>query len=167
MFTIAVRTAFICICLSALFSCQSAIRFASKDTQQQKETISELNNISNLQENIILESEAWIGTPYCYGGSTKECTDCSGFVKNVYDKYGYNLPRTSSDQYKFGDKIGDNNAQAGDLVFFSDNNKITHVGIYLGGNVFIHASSSNGVIKQSLSDSYYVKRFAGFCRVIN
>ncbi len=109
----------------------------------------------------------WIGTPYCFGGSTKKCTDCSGFVQSVYKEvFGAKLPRTANQQYKHGKSIRRKLLKTGDLIFFRNwRYKITHVGIYIGNNKFAHASSSKGVMISSIKDPYFKKRYAGARRL--
>ena len=95
--------------------------------------------------------------------------DCSGFVGYVYKQCGYSLKRTASDIfYNNGTSVDKANLQTGDLVFFSNSSEsIGHVGIYIGGNQFIHASSSTvGVIISDLSSSYYVSHYQGAKRII-
>ncbi|MBI5324171.1 MAG: C40 family peptidase [Ignavibacteriae bacterium] len=115
---------------------------------------------------IIEEAENWLGTPYCYGGYSKDCTDCSGFVLNIFQTAGIVLPRTAETQFEFGNDVSENDMEPGDLVFFRDKSRISHVGIYAGNNEFIHASISNGVVRQSLDDFYYREHYAGAKRVI-
>ena len=146
--------------------CQSSVRFAKNahpGQSPEKKTKAEYSEYES--NSIVDEAERWLGTPYCYGGESKNCTDCSGFVMSVYGKFGLKLPRTAREQYIFAGKVKINSKRAGDLVFFRKNGKIYHVGIYAGNNQVIHASSSKGVIKQSLSDSYLSKRLAGIGRI--
>lgn len=114
---------------------------------------------------LIQNAKKLIGTPYCFGGQNSNCTDCSGFVKKVYESIGLILPRTAAEQYNFGIEINDNDLQPGDLVFFIRNNKIGHVGIYLDNNKFIHASSNKGVTISDLNESYYKTTYAGARRI--
>lgn len=102
----------------------------------------------------------WVGVPYKFGGCTKKGIDCSCFVKIVVKEvYGYNLPRKSSEMIKSVNRKNRNALKDGDLVFFKiSGDKISHVGIYIGNNKFIHASRSRGVIINDLDDSYY-KRY--------
>lgn len=118
------------------------------------------------------EVEAWLGTPYKYGGQSKSGTDCSGLVVEIYKKvYGKKLYRSSYEIYeKNCKKIKKKELKEGDLVFFitSKNGKrINHVGIYLKDNKFIHSSTRRGVILTDLSDDYYEKHFVGAGRVIS
>ena len=104
----------------------------------------------------------WRGTKYCYGGSSKECTDCSGFTSNAYKEvYQKDIPRVSRDIYSNSMPIRKNALYEGDLVFFatSGGNKISHVGIYLWDGYFAHASSSQGVTVSNLRTGYYMKTF--------
>jgi cell wall-associated NlpC family hydrolase len=104
----------------------------------------------------------WLGTPYKYGGSSKSGIDCSAFVGALYkEKLGKSLPRTSREQFAQGSSVG--SPQVGDLVFCkeSTNAQVSHVGLFVGNNNFVHASSSAGVTVSSLSDSYWKPRYAG------
>jgi len=123
-------------------------------------------SLDSKRKEVLAFAESWLGTPYCYGGLDKNCTDCSGFVKQIYDMAGINLPRTAALQYDYGKEIDDSDTSPGDLVFFRRNNKISHVGIYIGNRQFIHASSNKGVVLQSLEDDFYKQNFAGFKKVL-
>ena len=124
------------------------------------------SNIDNKRKQILLLASKWIGTPYCYGGSTTRCIDCSGFTQQVFNSAGIKIPRTAKQQYLFGRKVNKNRLLPGDLVFFFRHNRIGHVGIYIGNNEFIHAATSRGVTKQSLTNSYYRRTFAGYKRIL-
>ncbi|MBC2728383.1 NlpC/P60 family protein [Desulfosporosinus sp.] len=103
------------------------------------------------------------GTSYVFGGTTKNGFDCSGFTKYVYSGSGISLPRTSYAQFASGTAVSKNNLQSGDLVFFSTYAKgASHVGIYIGGGNFVHASNpGSGVKTSSLNDSFYSSRYLG------
>ncbi|HEY0826679.1 MAG TPA: C40 family peptidase [Bacilli bacterium] len=108
-----------------------------------------------------------IGVHYKYGGTTTKGFDCSGFSMYVFKQFGINLPRVSRDQAKIGNAVSKNNLRPGDLLFFNTNGRgISHLGIYLGDGEFIHSSSSNGVIKNKLSQAYYVKRYVTARRIL-
>jgi len=110
--------------------------------------------------------DEWYGTPYRLGGSTKKGIDCSAFVQAVYlSAFAMSLPRTARDQYKTSRIISATELKEGDLVFFNTRGGISHVGIYLQNNKFIHASSSQGVTVSDLFDPYYMKRYIGAGRV--
>ncbi|MHB8126212.1 MAG: C40 family peptidase [Desulfitobacteriaceae bacterium] len=103
------------------------------------------------------------GTPYVFGGTTRSGFDCSGFTKYVFASSGISLPRTSYAQFSSGAAVSKNDLQPGDLVFFSTYTKgASHVGIYMGGGRFVHASNPNSGVKiSSLSDSFYSSRYLG------
>jgi hypothetical protein len=112
---------------------------------------------------------SYIGIPYKYGGTTRAGLDCSGFVSLFYrEVYNKSVPRTSAKMWKAGAQVSLKAARPGDLVFFRGGSfgAIDHVGIYLGHNKFIHASTSSGVIYSSLKESYHSRRFAGVRRLI-
>ncbi len=119
-------------------------------------------------EKVIQVSSDWMGTPYSYGGLTKSGVDCSGFVYNVYkEAYGVTLQRNSAAMAKQVKRVSKDDMQCGDLVFFTIKDKrVSHVGIYMGDNRFVHASSSNGVSMADLGDAYWSKYFSGAGRVI-
>ena len=107
------------------------------------------------------EISSWLGTPYRYAGKNEKGIDCSGFVNRIYlNVYGLPLCGNSSVLYQSIDHIKKNKLKEGDLVFFKIHRKrISHVGIYLGENKFVHSSRTNGVIVSDLDDLYYKKRF--------
>jgi cell wall-associated NlpC family hydrolase len=107
-----------------------------------------------------------IGEPYRSGGTSSSGWDCSGFVYGMYDRYlSVHLPRTAKAQYLNSLKVKDTRSRPGDLVFFKiKSSKPSHVGIYIGGGQFIHASTSKGVIISTLDEKYYRRSFAGFRR---
>lgn len=114
-------------------------------------------------ENAKLRSaiEDWYGTPYLYGGCSKDGVDCSCFVGNIYKTvYNITLKRTANDIYLQSTPVAKNKLKEGELVFFTNsNNKVSHVGIYLRDDMFVHSSTSHGVIISKLTDSYWSKHF--------
>jgi cell wall-associated NlpC family hydrolase len=110
--------------------------------------------------------DEWYGTPYRMGGTSKTGVDCSAFVQAVYlSAFAVSLPRTARDQYNSARIISTTELQEGDLVFFNTRGGVSHVGIYLQNNKFIHASTSYGVTVSDMFDSYYIKRFIGAGRI--
>jgi cell wall-associated NlpC family hydrolase len=111
--------------------------------------------------------ESWYGTPYRYGGFSRDGVDCSGFTQALMSNiYQLNVPRISAEQYNQSKRISKKDLKEGDLVFFKTNGStISHVGVYLRNNKFVHASTSGGVMINDLSDDYYARRFAGSGRV--
>lgn len=123
----------------------------------------------NLQEKITVEIIRYLNTPYKYGGNTLSGIDCSGFTTAVFkNALSLSIPRTARDQYKIGETVDDiKSLQFGDLVFFDTRRKVKpgHVGLYIGDNLFVHASRKNGVIITNLNHSYYSKRYMGARRI--
>lgn len=117
---------------------------------------------------IIATAKKYIGVPYLWGGSTPSGFDCSGFVQYVFKAHGISLPRVSRDQYTAGYAVSRTNMKPGDLVFFNTSGSgVSHLGIYLGDNQFIHASTSKGVTIALLTSSYWSSRYIGARRVIS
>ncbi len=114
--------------------------------------------------------EKWLGTPYKVGGLNKSGVDCSGFTSAVYrDVFDINLPRTVTGQRDIGVPVT-GNLKTGDLLFFNTTGKLSHVGIYLFDNKFVHAASqgpSIGVIKSSLDEKYYKNSYLYARRVVD
>lgn len=124
--------------------------------------------VESLPSKQLLESvDEWYGVRYRTGGNTKTGVDCSGFTVAVYSSvFGIMLPRVSRDQYRISRKISTTELQQGDLVFFNTNGRgVSHVGVYLGNNKFIHASVSKGVMVNDLFEPYYLKRYVGAGRI--
>lgn len=119
---------------------------------------------------IIRTAEKYLGTPHCMGGTTKKCLDCSGLTYLSFTANKINIPRRSQDQARYGKIVlNKNDLKKGDLVFFTKSynspDYITHVGIYLGNNRFIHTSTSNGVIITEIQNPWWSERFVFGTRV--
>lgn len=121
------------------------------------------------KEEMMYSIMEWLGTPYYFGGVSNSGIDCSAFTRMIYSLVGDGyLPRTASSQFAtLGKSVNRNDLQFGDLVFFNTRRRVfvSHVGIYLGDNIFAHASSRYGVTFSSLESTYYSKRFIGARRV--
>ncbi len=110
--------------------------------------------------------EEWYGTRYRMGGTTKKGVDCSAFSGTLLSSiYSFSLPRTAREQYKICERVKKDELLAGDLVFFNTRGGVSHVGVYLANNRFVHSSSSNGVVISNLDDNYYAKKFIGGGRI--
>jgi len=107
------------------------------------------------------------GTPYRNGGSDPSGFDCSGFVQWVFAQQGMALPREVRQQYQVGEDVESDDVVAGDLVFFETVSKgASHVGIALGDGTFVHAPSSNGVVRiERYTSGYWSDRWVGARRV--
>lgn len=107
------------------------------------------------------------GTPYRNGGTDLTGFDCSGFTQYVFSQHGIALPRDVKDQFEVGSNIKPDDIVAGDLLFFTTVAPgASHVGISLGGDEFVHAPSSTGVVRvERLSSSYWSQRFVAARRI--
>ena len=116
---------------------------------------------------IVQMAQQYMGTPYVWGGSRPGGFDCSGFIYYIYGQFGISLPRMSDGQFEMGRAISGDNLLPGDLVFFTTYEPgASHVGIYLGGGRFIHASSAAGEVTITpLGKAYYQERYLGARRV--
>jgi len=123
----------------------------------------EVEQAQNL--NLFKLLDEWVGTRYRLGGSTKDGIDCSALMQILFTGlYGITLPRTAREQYDFSHKISRAQLKEGDLVFFNTIGGVSHVGMYLQNNKFIHASTG-GVTISDLYDEYWMKKFVGVGRV--
>jgi peptidoglycan endopeptidase LytE len=109
----------------------------------------------------------FLGAPYRLGGSSVKGLDCSAFVKKIYAFFDINLPRTAREQARVGKRIPRNDLEVGDLVFFNTRRAFGHVGVYIGNNEFVHASSgrARSVKVDTLDKPYYNKRFVKAVRL--
>ena len=116
---------------------------------------------------LITAALSYRGVPYRNGGSDPSGFDCSGFVQWVFAQHGLRLPREVHDQYQMGSEIDRDDVQPGDLVFFETVSRgASHVGIALGGDEFVHAPSSRGVVRvESYTSDYWKRRFVGARRM--
>ncbi len=104
--------------------------------------------------------DEWWATRYLYGGTGKNGIDCSSFSgKLEQEVYSNTLPRTARAQYEVCEKVTAENLEQGDLVFFNTTGGVSHVGVYLGNNYFVHSSCSSGVTISSLNEDYYNRKF--------
>lgn len=118
-------------------------------------------------DSLYKDARTYLGVPYKYGGASRSGIDCSAFTQIVFKGNGTSIPRTTGQQYNVGQAVAKSNLQQGDLVFFNTSGRgVSHVGIYVGSNNFIHASTSQGVMVSSINDPYYWgSRYVGAKRV--
>jgi cell wall-associated NlpC family hydrolase len=163
----------------------TSVRFSSEDDDDESTVVSEdsgdlpdddaldtdENNFETgtPKEKMLMEIINYLNVPYQYGGNSKSGIDCSAFTQNVYKStLSVNLFRSAREQYKQGEVISDvDDLQFGDLVFFDTRSGVSpgHVGIYIGDDLFAHASSKKGVTISSLNHTYYKDRFMGSRRI--
>lgn len=125
--------------------------------------------VEQLQNHVLLEKiDEWYGTRYRMGGTTKKGVDCSAFVQSVIaGAFGLAIPRTAREQYRVAKLISRTELKEGDLLFFNTRGGVSHVGIYLQNNKFVHASVSQGVTISDMFEPYYLQRFIGAGRLEN
>jgi cell wall-associated NlpC family hydrolase len=108
----------------------------------------------------------WLGTRYRYGGTSHKGVDCSSLMQHLLDESdGTSVPRTARLQYGATTRVSRNELKEGDLVFFNTTGGVSHVGMYLQNDKFVHASSSRGVTISDLNENYYTKRYIGGGRI--
>lgn len=122
----------------------------------------------NIRDRITLFAKKMLGLPYRFGGNSSFGIDCSAYVQRVFSLAGIDLPRTAREQFHAGEPISKEELSVGDLVFFRTYASFpSHVGIYIGNNLFIHASTrAKKVTITSLDTPYFLRRFIGAKRLI-
>lgn len=167
------KIAVLLVVLMAMGGCKSGKRSVKGDSYPGHDVVKiDKHSIKENKDQKALVEEAitWIGVPYTYAKSDKkEGTDCSGLVLRVYlDVLDVKLPRNSAKQAEFCKKINKKDVEPGDLVFFAtgkDPDKISHVGMMIDKENFIHASSKKGVVISQLDTPYYIRTFRQAGRV--
>ena len=142
----------ITICVLSLTSCNVSKKAVSTHT---------------LKSKLEKQYQQFKGTPYKYGGTDKRGFDCSGFAQKVYhNAFSIQLPRTTEAMSRLGKKVSKSNLKVGDLVFFKPTRKYQHVGIFMGNNMFMHSSTSKGIIKSNLNNLYWKKKYRFAKRIL-
>lgn len=162
---------------SATFKTEKVIKVPDRSAERKKKELekrvsrgeaSSLSAYAGSKGDLISYAYGFIGRPYVWGAEGPRSFDCSGFTKYVYKAFGVNLPHYTGSQIGQGSSVSRKNLIQGDLIFFNTDGSVSHVGIYIGGGEFIHASSgSRKVTVSNLSQDYYNKRFAGARRIFN
>jgi cell wall-associated NlpC family hydrolase len=151
--------------LAILFATTSCATHANPQTRRslEAETLLQTERTSDsrqIEELIYEEYVRWKGTRHRLGGTGQGGLDCSAFVRAVYkNAFNIELPRTTEEQAKRGRRIKRENLRAGDLVFFKPPSYPRHVGIFLKGRDFVHASKSEGVIISQIAPDYWGKYY--------
>jgi murein DD-endopeptidase / murein LD-carboxypeptidase len=154
--------------LASLAACHSARETGSTSTaaEASRSVMSKYAAMMRVPEKeldrkLIHFVDAWYAVPYKYGGSEKTGIDCSHLMCRIYkDVYGKKVGGTAVDLEKMSDDVKESKLRQGDLVFFKiESTKVSHVGMYIANNHFVHASVKKGVIINSLDDKYYKKYF--------
>ena len=119
---------------------------------------------------LVVRGLSYIGIPYRFGGQSRDSgVDCSALIQQIYrEALGFAIPRTTREQAQLGQRVELSRLKAGDLVFFNTRRQaFSHVGMYLGGDRFLHAPSSGGQVRvEQLRKRYWVKRFNGGRRIL-
>jgi peptidoglycan DL-endopeptidase LytE len=157
---------------SDIAAIRSAILAGTSDPAQGQDPSAEaVAPALTLREQLVIAGFNYLGVRYRWNGtSEKRGFDCSGLVQRLYSLFSIDIPRSSREQFKIGEKIARAALQVGDLVFFSSRGgKIpTHVGIYIGGEQFLHAASrAKKVMVSNLTEEWYSKRFIGARRILD
>jgi hypothetical protein len=150
------RTTFVLVSLFCIF-------FFHKETFAKAEEKAPVN-----YDQLLPIAKKYIGVPYAWGGTSPSGFDCSGFISYVYEQLDIRLPRISKDMAKAGEPVKRAELRIGDLVFFNTyGSDISHAGIYIGNNEFIHSQDGKGVSINLLNDPFYWgKRYVGATRVL-
>jgi len=138
-----------------------------KELSDDEEKDTQIENGKFSRSEIINSAFSYLNMPYKLGGNGKKYIDCSTLTRLVYKKIGIELPKTSYYQFKEGEKVSLSEALPGDLVFFRRGRYVGHVGIYIGNNLFVHASNKMGKVTiGSLDNSYFKRHFVCVKRYI-
>lgn len=121
----------------------------------------------DIKSKLLNQYASWKGVRYRLGGDSRRGIDCSAFVQRTFrEQFGMDLPRSSYEQQDIGEKIQRNNLRPGDLVVFRAGSTGRHMGIYLGNQQFVHASTSNGVTISSMDENYWKRRYQEARRIL-
>ncbi|MEH6579983.1 MAG: NlpC/P60 family protein [Amphritea sp.] len=135
----------------------------SQSVRHNRASISDSTDLSNtamVRDQLLQHYKEWQGVPYKLGGNSKQGIDCSGFTQTVFNtRFGMSIPSSTELQSSIGDAVPKRLLLPGDLVFFKTEVKVRHVGVYLGNNEFLHASTSRGVMVSKLDNIYWNSRY--------
>jgi len=166
------KTSIACLVISLIAGCASAPERSSPKSSS-KAQLSVPAKPSSKQHTVNYhrlqaQYQHWKGTPYSMGGLNKKGIDCSGFVYVTFrDVFGMEVPRSTEGLAEEGTPVTRQQLHVGDLVFFKTGFSKHHVGIYIGDQQFIHASTSRGVMKSSLSNPYWTQHYWKSARILS
>ena len=143
-----------------LAACSSTPEHRSGTAPVSQPAVRQTSSTEPIKAALYAQYHEWRGTPYRYGGQSRNGIDCSGFVQlTLQHRFSSNIPRTTFEQARTGRAVSRGNWQAGDLVFFRTGYKKRHVGIYVEDGKFLHASNADGVTLSSLHHPYWRQRY--------
>ncbi|MEE9442673.1 MAG: NlpC/P60 family protein [candidate division Zixibacteria bacterium] len=165
------RLSFLILILPILIGCQGTPRYGGGiHTTEGKAKVKQTKAKNYAVDPIVMGNiiDRYLGKPYAGRSESERGYDCSEFIGAIYLDYNsVHLPRTTEKLWKTGRIVERGDFFFGDLVFFDTGGKgVSHAGIYIGFDEFVHASSSNGIIISNMSEKYWKKRFLGARRVI-
>ncbi len=162
----AIRSAVLIMLIAALAGCSSAPQISPQASA--RSSVSVEKSTDTLGGLIADRALDMIGIPYRYGGQSPDSGfDCSGLAYFAYHEAGVDIPRVSQDQFKLARKISYTDIRDGDLIFFQDQSKLSHVGIYVGDGMFVHApSTGKSVSIASMSAPYYQRHLIAVGRLL-
>ena len=153
--------------VSSTSTSTSSVSIENADVLQFKFSLlldTEVEMIQNLW--LLKQVDEWLGIRYRLGGSTKSGIDCSALMQTLFTSiYGISLPRTAREQFQVSTRISREDIKEGDLIFFNTTGGVSHVGLYIQNNKFVHASSTGGVTISDLDEDYWSRKFIGVRRV--
>lgn len=159
-----------CVVLFAsLAGCTSYPRYRTGGAERPAEVLrTDSTYTTNDYIRLGLILQEYLGKPYAKTSQFVQGVDCSLFARDVFKQFdNLDLPRTVDEQYRTGREMPRTRLTYGDLVFFrTERNRVSHVGIYVGYDQFIHASSSRGVVISNMNEKYWIERYAGARRVL-
>ncbi|BCG08678.1 bifunctional murein DD-endopeptidase/murein LD-carboxypeptidase [Buttiauxella agrestis] len=136
--------------------------------QASQDEFEEMVRNVDVKSRLMDQYASWKGVRYRLGGSNRSGIDCSAFVQRTFrEQFGLELPRSTSEQQDSGKSISRSKLRTGDLVLFRAGSTGRHVGIYIGNNQFVHASTSSGVTISSMDEPYWKKRYNEARRVLS
>jgi murein DD-endopeptidase len=163
------RYAFAVLLIALLAGCAATAPRDERDLSAAAAHADAPRTAAGQREAIAALARRMVGTPYLFGGDDPaEGFDCSGLIHFAFAGNGIDVPRTAQQQYRVARKIPLDEAAAADLVFFQDQQKLSHVGLYLGDGWFVHAPSSGSTVRVSSLDSeYYRTNLVGVARLLD